>query len=83
MPWQGWRGSTCRPLVFACVLANDVWWGVDGATAKVRWLACRMEHENMALAGENDIIRVIEGMGQQVGWMIHPHAMSVHEEEEM
>jgi hypothetical protein len=64
-------------------LANDVRLGIDGATAKARWLACWMEHENIALEGEDDIVRVIEGMGQQVGWIMQPHAMSVHEEEEM
>jgi hypothetical protein len=42
-----------------------------------------MEHENMALEGEDDTVRVIEGMGQQDGWMMHPHATSMHEEEEM
>jgi hypothetical protein len=54
------------------MLANDVRSGVDGATAKARWLACRMEHENTALKGEDDIVRMIKAMGQQVGWMMHP-----------
>jgi hypothetical protein len=83
MPWWRRRGSTCRPLLFTFMLANDVWWSVDGATAKARWLACKMEHENMPLAGEDAIVHVIEGMGQQVGWMMHPHAISVHEEEDI
>jgi hypothetical protein len=49
---------------FTCMLANDVRWGIDGATTKARWLACGMEHENMALAGDDDIVLMIEGMGQ-------------------
>jgi hypothetical protein len=31
----------------------------------------------------DDIVRVIEGMEQQVGWMMSLHATLVHKEEEM
>jgi hypothetical protein len=37
----------------------------------------------VAFSGPSDIVRMIEGMGQHVGWNQHPHAMSVHEEEKI
>jgi hypothetical protein len=51
----------------------------EWCVVKRRWGNCKSEMVGMW----DDIVRVIEGMEQQVGWMMSMHATLVHKEEEI